>query len=393
MHCGDRGRRARARDRCRRGPPRWRRPARDTGSRPPLGSATPPAAPRRARRGESRTSGCPRPRPPPWEPSCPARSAGTSSAWARPPGQLAGRVQLAGEEAAARASTTRSGGDGVSHQRASPLAASHRLVCTWQDEPTSSIVHLAMNVVAPPFLRGDLLDPVLEDQVVVGCDERLVVGDVHLVLPPPRLALGESRRGCRRPASRCGCAAGRTPRVTSAAAGSPQWSRCAASAPSSPWRRPPRRSRLKRKNSSSVALQTRSPRSAARSSWRRRICRGDTSTGVPSSSVRSQMTRAVPSSQGMQPGGGVIRAAHEVAVTGVPVGEAVTRQGVHIDVHGQQVVARLYPMVGHMRGEEVSRHPLSHRTPVHVGERHHDGVDGSVGDTLIDELASWHAPC
>ena len=37
---------------------------------------------------------------------------------------------------------------------------------------------------------------------------------------------------------------------------------------------------LKRKNLSSVALHTRSPRSAARSNCRRRICRGDTSTGT-----------------------------------------------------------------------------------------------------------------
>src|ERR1700722_7750607 len=38
---------------------------------------------------------------------------------------------------------------------------------------------------------------------------------------------------------------------------------------------------LNRKNSSSVALHTRKPRSAARSSWRRGIWRGETSTGAP----------------------------------------------------------------------------------------------------------------
>ena len=56
---------------------------------------------------------------------------------------------------------------------------------------------------------------------------------------------------------------------------------------------------LKRKNSSSVALQIRRPRSAARSSWRRRIRRGDTSMGAPCSSVRSQMTKAVPGCHGI----------------------------------------------------------------------------------------------
>ena len=45
--CGRRGRRARARGRCRRGRPRWPPPARDTGSRPPPGSATPPGVPPR----------------------------------------------------------------------------------------------------------------------------------------------------------------------------------------------------------------------------------------------------------------------------------------------------------------------------------------------------------
>ena len=63
-------------------------------------------------------------------------------------------------------------------------------MCTWQDDPTSSIVHFAMNVVALSFLRRDLLDAVLEDKVTVGRDERFVVGDVHLVLAAPRLALG-----------------------------------------------------------------------------------------------------------------------------------------------------------------------------------------------------------
>ena len=77
---------------------------------------------------------------------------------------------------------------------------------------------------------------------------------------------------------------------------------------------------------------------------------------------------------------GVVGAAHEVAVAGVPVGEAVTGQGVHVDVDREEVVARLDPVVGHVRGEEVSRDPLADRAPVHVGERHHDSVDGSVGD-------------
>ena len=39
---------------------------------------------------------------------------------------------------------------------------SHRLVCTWQDEPTSSIVHFAMNVVARPSCAAISLMPFLK---------------------------------------------------------------------------------------------------------------------------------------------------------------------------------------------------------------------------------------
>ncbi len=42
------------------------------------------------------------------------------------------------------------------------------------------------------------------------------------------------------------------------------------------------------------------PRSASRSSWRRRICRGDGATGRPSCHWMSQTTSAVFSSHGMR---------------------------------------------------------------------------------------------
>ena len=98
---------------------------------------------------------------------------------------------------------------------------------------------------------------------------------------------------------------------------------------------------------------------------------------------------------GDQPGGVVVGMAHEVAVAGVPVGEAVAGQRVHVDVDGQQVVARLHAVLGRVGREEVRRHPLAHRATVHVGEGQHDGVDRPVGDSGVNELTSrsGHAPC
>ncbi len=51
-------------------------------------------------------------------------------------------------------------------------------------------------------------------------------------------------------------------------------------------------------NSSSVPALALQPRSASRASWRRRICRGDATTSVPSSHATSARQMAVPSCQG-----------------------------------------------------------------------------------------------
>src|SRR5215217_1789361 len=52
------------------------------------------------------------------------------------------------------------------------------------------------------------------------------------------------------------------------------------------------------RNSSSVPTQLSRPRSERRSSWRLRTCRGEATTGEPSSHTRSHVTSAVPSCQG-----------------------------------------------------------------------------------------------
>ncbi len=89
----------------------------------------------------------------------------------------------------------------------------------------------------------------------------------------------------------------------------------------------------------------------------------------------------------------VVGPADKISVAGVPVREAVTRERGHVDVDGEQVVARLDPVLGDMGSEEVRGHPFAHRASVHIRESHHDGVDGPVGYPCVDQLAPWHAPC
>src|SRR5829696_6441494 len=55
---------------------------------------------------------------------------------------------------------------------------------------------------------------------------------------------------------------------------------------------------MKTRNSSSVPTKASRPRSERRSSWLRRIWRGEATTGEPSSQTRSHVTSAVPSCQG-----------------------------------------------------------------------------------------------
>ena len=83
---------------------------------------------------------------------------------------------------------------------------------------------------------------------------------------------------------------------------------------------------------------------------------------------------------------------HDVAVAVVPVGESVARQRLHVDVDGEEVVACLDAVLEHVVEEERSRHPLAHRTALHVGERHHDGVDVTVGDPLGSVVEVEHHP-
>ena len=79
-----------------------------------------------------------------------------------------------------------------------------------------------------------------------------------------------------------------------------------------------------------------------------------------------------------------------VAVPGVPVGEPVAGQWLHVDVDREEVVARLDPVLCDVVDEEVGGDPLADRTPLHVGERDHHRVDGAVGDLGAQRLEARH---
>ena len=132
------------------------------------------------------------------------------------------------------------------------------------------------------LLGGDLLGAGLVDRVLVGGRAAPAVGEVDLVLAEVALALGvlhpQARAGHRvaDAADQRLDPRGAEHRVVDVVeVGRVEVAVAAVAAP-------PRRMSLKRMNSSSVAAFASSPRSARRSSWRRRIWRGEATTGLPS---------------------------------------------------------------------------------------------------------------
>ena len=108
------------------------------------------------------------------------------------PGQLLGGVELAGQEAPTQGRQRGTIGR-VRHQGHAALDVPQARVHMAR---RPDVVHrpLGHEGGRPPFLGRDLLDPVLEHQVPVRRRQRLVVGDVDLVLAPARLPLGELDR-------------------------------------------------------------------------------------------------------------------------------------------------------------------------------------------------------
>jgi hypothetical protein len=70
---------------------------------------------------------------------------------------------------------------------------------------------------------------------------------------------------------------------------------------------------------------------------------------------------------------------HEIAVASLPAGHAIAIDGVHVDVHGQQVVAPLGAVGQHVVDEVGRVQALSLKASLHVGDGQHDGVEPSGG--------------
>ena len=75
------------------------------------------------------------------------------------------------------------------------------------------------------------------------------------------------------------------------------------------------------------------------------------------------------------PKGAEVRRQHEVAVPAFPRSELVAVDGVHVDVDGEQVVARLAAVREHLVEEVTSVQALALESSLHVGEADEDGVD------------------
>ena len=82
-----------------------------------------------------------------------------------------------------------------------------------------------------------------------------------------------------------------------------------------------------------------------------------------------------------------VRLEDEVAVSAFPGSELVALDRVHVDVDGEQVVARLGTVLEHLVEEVAGVEPLALQPSLHVGEAEDDGVDLvvlDVGPQLVD---------
>ena len=207
--------------------------------------------------------------------------------------------------------------------------------------------------------------------------QRGPVLEVDLVLAEVALALGVLDRAGRRRPSRCG--SGGSPARPARCRGSSSrgcrgWP---ARGRGSPCARP-RRRRLEEDELELGGGDASSPRSASRSSWRRRICRGEATTGEPSSQPRSARISAVPSLPRERPQRVEVGLHLEVAVAALPRRHRVAVDRVHLDVDGEQVVAGLGAVLERPRRGSGRGQPLALQAALHVREREQDGVDRAV---------------
>jgi hypothetical protein len=77
----------------------------------------------------------------------------------------------------------------------------------------------------------------------------------------------------------------------------------------------------------------------------------------------------------------------EVSVARVPVGVAVTRNGLHLHIDRKQIQAGVKPLFAeHVIEEIVACDALAHETPLQIGEHAQDGVDVPVPDHGLQTL-------
>ena len=106
-------------------------------------------------------------------------------------------------------------------------------------------------------------------------------------------------------------------------------------------------------NSSSVPALAVQPRSARRSSWRRRTWRGEATTSLPSCPLHVGQAQRRALLPRHRPQRVEVGRHHEVAVAALPRGHRVAVDGVHLDVDREQVVAALGAVVDHLVEEEA----------------------------------------
>ena len=81
----------------------------------------------------------------------------------------------------------------------------------------------------------------------------------------------------------------------------------------------------------------------------------------------------------------------EIAIAGLPAGVLVAGDDIHLHIAGQQVVAGVHAIVGHMIHEEVAGDPLAHQAAVHIRENRQHRLDLAALDQVAKLGAGQHA--
>ena len=231
----------------------------------------------------------------------------------------------------------------------------------------------------------DLLGAVLVDDVVVGHRQRVVVAEVDLLLPGPRLALRglDADAGAVHPVPDLAeqrLVVGRREDVVVEDVRHRRRQAAVALCV-----------RLLVRLAQQVELELRADhhleaeRPRALDLRARAPGAATDATGEPSFHSTSQRTSAVASSHGIRRSVDKVRREIEVAVPALPRGDLVARHRVHLHVEREQVVAALGAVpVLDLLEEEVPVQPLAEQPSLHVGERHDHRVDRLIRAQLLE---------